>query len=163
MRKGHEVRAFDYVNHPYERVRDALRHDPDEIFRQATKAAASRARDVVTGLHVNLAGIEVGAEIAIEVTGVDAEETTPHPVIRLHLEWEAARAARLFPFMRGEFSAYPLTATETQLDFAGRYEPPLGPLGDAIDAAIGHKIAEASVHRFVGDVAKYLRSTISAS
>jgi hypothetical protein len=59
--------------------------------------------------------------------------------------------------MRAELSVYPLTATETQLDFAGRYEPPLGALGSAMDAMVGHRIAEASVHRFLQDVAAYLR------
>ncbi len=55
---------------------------------------------------------------------------------------------------------YPITATETQLDFNGLYEPPLGPLGKAVNAIIGHRIAEASVHRFVSDVAGYLRKTL---
>jgi hypothetical protein len=44
---------------------------------------------------------------------------------------------------------YPLTATETQLDFWGIYEPPLGAVGKAMNAIIGHRIAEASVHRFI--------------
>ena len=62
--------------------------------------------------------------------------------------------------MSAELSVYPLTGTETQLDFHGHYEPPLGLLGGAVDAVIGHKIAEASVHRFVSDVAHYLRDTL---
>jgi hypothetical protein len=28
-----------------------------------------------------------------------------------------------------------------------------------MDAAVGHRIAEASVHRFVSEVAQYLRAT----
>lgn len=66
----------------------------------------------------------------------------------------------LFPFMKAELSIYPLTATETQLDFLGVYEPPLGALGKALNAIVGHRIAEASVHRFVSDVAGYLRQSI---
>jgi len=82
------------------------------------------------------------------------------PVTRLHLEWEAARMPRLFPIMKANLSIYPITATETQLDFNGLYEPPLGPLGKAVNAIVGHRIAEASVHRFVSDVAGYLRKTL---
>ena len=52
-------------------------------------------------------------------------------------------------------------ATETQLDFLGRYDPPLGIVGDAMDALVGRRIAEASVHRFIGDVARYLREEIA--
>ena len=68
---------------------------------------------------------------------------------------------RLFPFMKAELSIYPLTATETQLDFLGSYEAPFGVLGGAVDAVVGHRIAEASVHRFIKDVAAYLRTELS--
>jgi hypothetical protein len=68
--------------------------------------------------------------------------------------------ANFFPLMKADLSIYPITATETQLDFNGLYEPPLGPLGKAMNAMIGHRIAEASVHRFVTDVAEYLRRTL---
>ena len=82
------------------------------------------------------------------------------PTTRLQLEWEAARMAHLFPLMKADLSIYPITATETQLDFIGVYEPPLGPLGKAVNAMVGHRIAEVSVHRFVSDVAGYLRKTL---
>ena len=55
---------------------------------------------------------------------------------------------------------YPLTATETQLDFLGFYEPPLGALGKAMNAIGGHRIADVTVHRFVSDVAGFLRQAI---
>jgi hypothetical protein len=79
----------------------------------------------------------------------------------MYLEWEAAKMPRLFPFMKAELAIYPLTATETQLDLSGHYEPPLGLLGDAMNAIAGHRIAEASVHRFLTDVAAYLRKALA--
>ena len=167
MSKGREIRAYDYVNQPYERVQKALREHADAIFRDATRGARSRAHDIATGLHVNIGGIDVAAEIDLEVTGVDDFDHAPisgrptgGDAMRLHVEWESARAPRLFPIMRGHLTAYALTATETQLDFRGEYQPPLGPLGRAIDAVAGHRIAEASVHRFVSDVAQYLRDRL---
>ena len=54
-----------------------------------------------------------------------------------------------------------LTANETQLDFSGCYEPPLGVLGSAMDSIVGYRVAQVSVHRFVTDVASFLRTTIS--
>jgi hypothetical protein len=63
--------------------------------------------------------------------------------------------------MKAELSVYPLTATETQLDFSGLYEPPLGVLGKAVNAVVGHRIAEVSVHRFVSEVAEYLRQALA--
>jgi hypothetical protein len=66
----------------------------------------------------------------------------------------------LFPFMKAELAIYPLTRTETQLDFSGLYEPPLGTVGKAVNAIIGRRIAEVSVHSFVDDVAGYLRQAL---
>lgn len=163
MSKDRPIRCFDYVNHPYERVRDALGKDALAVFRNATMVAASRAHSVASELRVQLGSIEVGTEIAISVQAAEEHpgERKSSSITRLRLEWEAARTPRLFPMMRAELALYPLTATETQLDFSGRYEPPLGVLGSAVDAVVGHRIAEASVHRFVSDVADYLRKTLA--
>lgn len=159
MSNGRHIRAYHYVNQPYERVRETLHADAQDMFREATHAAASRARSVASGLSVNIGGVEVGAEIAIDVCSVEDVDKGPlgKPATRIELEWEAARTPRLFPFMKARLSAYALTGTETQLDFEGDYEPPLGVVGAAVDAAVGHRIAEASVHRFVRNVAAHLR------
>ncbi|HZM00928.1 MAG TPA: hypothetical protein VFD43_11830 [Planctomycetota bacterium] len=162
MAKGREIRCYDYVNHPYERVRDALSGDARAVFGAATRAASSRAETVAAQLRVNIAGLEVAKDIAIQVRGIEEEArgSGSAPITRLALEWEAADSPRLFPFMQAELSIYPLTATETQLDLLGRYEPPLGALGSAMNAIVGHRIAEASVHRFLGDVARHLRDEL---
>jgi hypothetical protein len=163
MSKGREIRCYDYVNHPYEQVRDALSHDALAVFQSATKAAASRAQSVAAELRVDIGGIAVEADIKIHVKNIEEKgrEAMTAPVTRLRLEWEAAKMPRLFPFMRADLAIYPLTSTETQLDFSGVYEPPLGAVGKAVNAVAGHRIAEVSVHRFVNDVAGYLRQTLT--
>ena len=40
MGTGREIRCYDYVNHPYDRVRDALSGDAGALFRAATRAAS---------------------------------------------------------------------------------------------------------------------------
>jgi hypothetical protein len=50
-------------------------------------------------------------------------------------EWEATTMPGLFPLMKGELSVYPLTSTETQLDFSGIYEPPFGAVGKTMSPA----------------------------
>ena len=163
MNKGREIRSYDYVNHPYDRVRDALSQNALTVFQAATKAAAARAQSVAAELHVDFAGIGVKSDIRISVK--DVEEKVPDagsaPATRLLLEWEAATMPQLFPFMKADLSIYPLTSTETQLDFFGVYEPPFGAVGKTMNAIVGHRIAEASVHSFVSDVAGYLRQTLA--
>jgi hypothetical protein len=157
------IRVYDYINHPYGAVRQKLTAEALEVFRSATKVAALRAKSVASELHVNFAGIEVGTDISISVKTIEDQPKTVSspPVTRIHLEWEAANMPRLFPFMRAELSVYPLTATETQLDLSGNYEPPFGVVGNVIDSVLGHRIAEAAVHQFIKDIAVYLRSELS--
>lgn len=162
MATGREIRSYDYVNQPYERVRDALKDGALTVFQSATKAAASRAQSIASELHVDFAGIGVRTDINISVNNIaeNGVDLFAIPITRLQLEWEAATAPRLFPFMKAELSVYPLTATETQLDFFGVYEPPFGAVGKTMNAIVLHRIAEASVHRFIGDVAAHLRQTL---
>ena len=163
MNNGPEIRSYDYVNHPYQRVRDALGQNALAVFQAATKAAADRAQSVAAELHVDFGGIGVTTDIKIAVKSVEEKvvDLASIPITRLQLEWEAATMPRLFPLMKAELSVYPLTSTETQLDFFGVYEPPFGPVGKTMNAIAGHRVAEASVHRFVSDVAGYLRQTLA--
>jgi hypothetical protein len=163
MSKGREIHCYDYVNHPYEQVREVLSKDAPAVFQAATKAAASRAQSIASELHLDIGGIAIEADIRVFVKNIEVKsrEAMSEPATRLQLEWEAAKMPRLFPLMKAELSIYPLTATETQLDFQGVYEPPFGPLGKAVNAVVGHRIAEVSVHRFVNDVAGYLRQNLA--
>lgn len=164
MSKGREIRCYDYINQPYERVRDALSRDAPTLFQSATKAAASRAQSIASELRVNVGGLGVATDINISVNKIEeTSEAVAGRITRLHLEWAAANMPSLFPFMKAELAIYPLTATETQLDFSGLYEPPLGAVGKALNAIAGHRIAEVAVHKFVNDVAGYLRESLGRS
>jgi hypothetical protein len=159
MSKPKDIRLYAYVNQPYDVVRRALHGRPLELFQQATNSAATRASSVAASLRVGVGSVEVGVRIKIHVHGVREEEGVAglSPVTRVKLGWEAAKAPGFFPLMSAELSAWPLSASETQLEIEGAYEPPLGVVGTAIDAAIGHRIAEASVHRFLEDIVEQLR------
>ena len=99
-------------------------------------------------------------EISIgEITERPADPTSS-PQTCLQLQWEAAKRPHLFPLMRAELAIYRLTAIETQLDFSGCYEPPLGVLGSAMDSIVGYRVAQVSVHRFVTDVPVFQSITI---
>ncbi len=163
--KANAIRVYDYINHPYEIVRAKLSGDAVKVFRDATKVAAQRANSVASELHVNIAGIEVGTDIAISVNSIKEipKKLNIPPTTVIQLEWESAKMPNLFPFMKAELSVYPLTATETQLSLLGNYEPPFGVLGSMIDSVVGHRIAEASVHQFITDVAVHLRAELSGS
>lgn len=157
----HEVRAFDYVNQPYEPVRDLVRRDAANIFGTATKVAEARTGELVASLTIDIRGIEVSKDISIRIGTIREEEGPRNSrVTHVELEWEAKESPGLFPIMKADLSIYPLSSTETQIDLRGNYEPPMGVFGGAIDAVVGHRIAEASVHRFVSAVVDRLRQEV---
>jgi hypothetical protein len=160
IKQGCELRCYDYVNRPYAQVRDVLIEDPLALLQAATCAASRRAQSIASELRLDLGGITLETEINISIKDMDEciSQAMSGPLTRIELEWRAAATPHLFPLMKAEIAIYPLTATETQLDFSGHYEPPFGVLGRALNAMIGHRIAEVSVHRFLGDVAQYLRT-----
>lgn len=164
MAEGRAIRVYDYVDQPYERVRAALLEEASAIFSRATSVAGERAHKLESGLRVNVAGLQIRKEIAIEVSGFrETEQSTSGFTreTRIELRWKAADDPGLFPTMKAELALYPLSSTETQLDLTGHYTPPLGPLGAALDVLIGHRVAEACVHQFVVDVAEQLRRELA--
>jgi len=60
MAESREVRCYDYVTLPYERVRDVLRSDASTIFSRATANAADRARELIATLRLNVGPISPG-------------------------------------------------------------------------------------------------------
>lgn len=153
-----QLRVYDYVNHPFARVSALLDRDARGVIQRATTLASERAKDLGAKLHAHVGPIDVTAEVAIEI---GPQDDTPlpsgRPALRIPIAWSALRATRAFPVMHAELLVYPLTSTETQLELAGSYEPPLGALGRAIDSTLLHNMAEASVLQFVQEVARYLR------
>ncbi|MEZ5319489.1 MAG: hypothetical protein R2752_18970 [Vicinamibacterales bacterium] len=157
-----EIRAFDYVNQPYASVRDLLAKDAGSLFRSATKVAEARTGELVAALSVDIQGLEVSRDITIRI-GDAREDTGPRHshVTHIPIEWQAKDSPGLFPVMKADLAVYPLSSTETQVELTGRYEPPMGIIGKALDAAVGHRIAEASVHRFVTAVVEHIRQRMA--
>jgi len=159
MTRRREIRTYDYVNQPYEAVRLSLQTDAATIFRQATSRGAVTAADAE--LRVHLGALEVATQIEINVAAMQpARSPIGKPGYSISFTWASPRHRDWFPTMNATLTIYPLTSTETQLDFDGFYEPPLGALGAAVDAIALHRFAEASVVEFLREVAAYLRTEI---
>jgi hypothetical protein len=155
------LHSYQYVNRPFASVRAALATDAKGVFHRATTSAAKRATAIAASLKIEIAGVEVGKDIDLTIVSYDADAHAPGdartPAARFVLAWKAKDGASFFPTMQGELAVYPLSPTETQLDFDGTYTPPLGAIGAAADAIVGHRVARASVARFLDDVAERLR------
>jgi hypothetical protein len=163
MSTERELRCYDYVNHPYPAVRRLLGDDTRGLLARATTAAATRAEAVTTQLELRLGPIAIATEVEVTVTAVE-ETVSPlrTPATRFGIDWRARRGEGFFPVMHASLTVYALSAHETQLVFSGQYEPPLGLVGAAIDALVGHHIAEACALRFVQEVAAELRHELAS-
>lgn len=70
------------------------------------------------------------------------------------LSWTATGAPGLFPQMSADLTVARVGPDMAHLGFSGSYEPPGGPVGQIIDEALLHRIAESSVKGFVDRVAE---------
>lgn len=69
------------------------------------------------------------------------------------LAWEATGTPGLFPKLDADLVVAMVGPELCQIAMRGTYSPPLGPLGRALDRAVLHRVAEASVKSFVDRVA----------
>jgi hypothetical protein len=157
-----ELHCYDYVNRPYWIVRSALTADPRAVFERATCEGAKRVKETASKLRIEIGPVELGAEVDIVVREIEERRggKGQGSITTMKLELSASHSPELFPKLEATLAIYPLTPTETQIDLQGTYAVPLGPLGNAVDAVVGHRLAHASVNRFVTDVAALLRQEL---
>jgi hypothetical protein len=75
----------------------------------------------------------------------------------LALRWEASGASgALFPVLDADLTLVDFEAQGTLVALAGVYRPPLGALGQALDRAVLHRIAVATIKGFLARVAAQL-------
>ncbi len=73
------------------------------------------------------------------------------------LGWSATGTSVVFPRMEADLSAV-AQENGTLIRFRGNYHPPLGPLGEALDRAAFHHVAESTVENFVERVVERLHT-----
>jgi hypothetical protein len=160
----HEIRCYEHVSRPYPAVRALLADDARGLFARATRVAAARAEGVTTQLELRVGPISLTTEVDVTVIAkLDTTSPLRSPACHFELMWSAIHGGGFFPVMRASLWVYAISSHETQVVFAGDYEPPLGLVGAAFDLVLGRRIAEACAMRFVREVAAELRQELPAS
>ncbi len=80
----------------------------------------------------------------------------------LPLMWTATGPERLFPSLDADLEIAPLGRNRTQLSISARYLPPLGAVGRALDRALLHRVAEATIKDFLDRVGEALGAETGA-
>ena len=88
--------------------------------------------------------------VRVQVRELAATDTSTGLAIR----WEATGpGGRLFPVLDADIRLAPAGERASLLTIAGSYRPPLGPLGEALDRAVLHRVAAATIRSFLAQVA----------
>jgi hypothetical protein len=82
----------------------------------------------------------------------------------LALRWEAVGpGGGLFPVLDADIALAPHEQSQTLLAITGVYRPPLGAVGAALDRAVLHRVAAATVQGFVNRVGRAVADPAAAA
>lgn len=76
------------------------------------------------------------------------------------ITWQADSLSAAFPVLHADLEVVALSESATQLTLMGRYDPPLGALGQRLDRLLLHRIAQASVRAFLEGVGAALEAPL---
>lgn len=130
-------------------VETALLADPASWLPGLVRQAEDRGRRLLieVGFEVD-DDRRVDRQVQIEV---GHSYTIPAKTM-LPIAWRATGGERAFPQLDADIEIAALGANRTQLSISARYRPPLGALGRALDKALLHRVAEATVKDFLDRV-----------
>lgn len=72
------------------------------------------------------------------------------------LSWSAVGATALFPVLEGDLELASIGPGETRLTLSASYVPPLGGVGQVLDRALLHRLAQSTIRSFLGQLAEAL-------
>jgi hypothetical protein len=139
------IQDFVQVKAPYSTVRDRLLEPTTRWLTDGATAAYAEGERVFLTMIATDGPMTIGKRIQVELgTPYARGEGSVVP-----LSWWATGAQRLFPTLDADLEIMPMGTHQVMLTLMGRYEPPLGAVGRAVDRLILHRITEACVRNFL--------------
>jgi hypothetical protein len=152
------VYYFVHVNRPYDQVAPALVSKLNLFgsFADAAYREGENLRDKV-GVRGDRPVMAKTVQLLAGTPIRGGQQTT------VPFAWEATGTPGLFPKLDADLIVAAVGPELTQIAVRGTYDPPLGSLGRALDRAVLHRVAEASVKGFVDRVAESVRGELAAA
>jgi hypothetical protein len=101
-----------------------------------------------------VAGIGIRKKVDVEF----GEPVTAGSWTEIPVSWHARSVPQLFPVMTGKIELAPVDGRNTRLTVCGMYRAPLGDLGEFLDDALMHKVAEATVKDLAESIGERLEA-----
>jgi len=148
------IRYYLELPLPFAEVQRALLDDPGSwLPGLATEAEDNGERLLIeVGFEV-VRDRRVRREVQIEV---GEPVSVPSRTTVLPLAWEPKDGGRALPQLDADIEIAALGSMRTQLSMSARYRPPLGMIGRALDRALMHRVAEATIKDFLDRVGERL-------
>lgn len=147
------VYYFVHVRRPFNQVETSLLAHLNHLgpFADAAYREGEDLRDKV-GLSRDHPVVAKTVQLLSGTPLRGAQQTT------IPFAWEATGTPGLFPKLDADLIVAAVGPELSQIAMRGTYAPPLGPLGRALDRAVLHRVAEASVKSFIDRVAHLVES-----
>jgi hypothetical protein len=142
------VRYFVDLPVPFEDVEASLLHEPSAWVPGLLRDAEDRGELLLAEVGFTLEAGRVDKEVEIRL---GSAYRIPGKTL-LPMSWRATGAERLFPQLDADLEVASLGSTRTLLSISARYRPPMGSLGRALDRAMLHRVAEATIKDFLDRV-----------
>jgi hypothetical protein len=148
------IRYYLELQLPFEEVERALLADPGSWLPGMATEAGDQGEQLLVDVGFELGNdhrvdrevqIEIGEPVSVR------SKTTMLPIA-----WKAKNGIGPVPQLDADIEIATLGATRTQLSMSARYRPPLGMIGRALDKALMHRVAEATLKDFLDRVGERL-------
>jgi hypothetical protein len=116
-------------------------------------------RELLAKVGVTLGRLPVYKQVRLTIGSLPA--ATPSDRVMLPVSWQSVGGPPLFPSMEGTLHIQPDAGGTTRLTLNACYDPPLGTLGEMIDRALLHIVAQAAIADFVERLAVRLEAELA--
>lgn len=152
------IRYFLDLALPFEEVERRLLASPGEWVPGLARDAEGRGQRLLAEVGFRAGERRVEKEVVIEL---GAPYRIPSKTL-LPITWKATGPEGLFPALEADIEIAALGPNRTQLSMSARYRPPMGALGRALNRALLHRVAEATIKDFLDRVGERIWSRTPA-
>lgn len=150
------LRTYVELDLPFERAEAALLGEPEAWVPRLLVDAEGRGHELLAEVGFAVEDRRIDREVEIQLGAPYRSGSAT----RVPLTWKATSKGRLFPQLEADLEVAALGPARSQLSMDARYRPPLALVGRALDRALLHRVAEATVRDFLDQVAERIVAAV---